>query len=195
MLEIEPYLEAIKEGDDAAAEEAIENFHDLSPSQIASFLEILQTLLVDSDPNSRWWAVRGLAALDDPRVIEPLLSTLNDPDASVRQCGVLGLRYHPHPKAIPALIKCLEDEDQLTVRLAVISLSVIGEATVPPLIKVLQQGNPVARSAVARALALIGDARAIPTLFSLLDDDSALVELWAAEGLDRLGVGMIFFKP
>jgi HEAT repeat protein len=46
-----------------------------------------------------------------------------------------------------------------------------------------------------RALALIGDQRSIPLLFEALDSDSMLMEYWANEGLERMGVGMIFYKP
>ena len=45
-----------------------------------------------------------------------------------------------------------------------------------------------------RALAMIGDQRAIGTLFTALDDPSAIVEYWADEGLVRMGIGMVFFK-
>jgi len=46
-----------------------------------------------------------------------------------------------------------------------------------------------------RALAKIGDQRAIPALFEALDDNSALIEYWASEGLEKMGVGMVFYKP
>jgi HEAT repeat protein len=48
---------------------------------------------------------------------------------------------------------------------------------------------------IARILALIGDTRAVPTLFHALDDDSALIRHWVDEGLERMGIGMAFFKP
>jgi len=32
-------------------------------------------------------------------------------------------------------------------------------------------------------------------LMKALEEDSALMEFWAQEGLERLGVGMLFFKP
>jgi HEAT repeat protein len=48
---------------------------------------------------------------------------------------------------------------------------------------------------LARALALIGDTAAIPALFRALDDESAIVAHWADEGLERLGVGQVYFRP
>lgn len=195
MSDIDPFLEALSSGSDAAVEEAIENFHKLSTPQASSVMNALLPLMKSPDPNTRWWAIRGLAALDDSRVVEHLLFALDDPEPMVRQCGALGLRLHPRPNAVPALIKRLEDEEHLVVNLAVDALVVIGEASVLPLIDVLQQGGQTARPAAARALAQISDPRAISALFSVLEDDSALVEHWAAEGLERMGVGMTFFKP
>jgi HEAT repeat protein len=58
----------------------------------------------------------------------------------------------------------------------------------------MESGSHIARLEAARALASIGDTRAIPALFDALDD-SALLEYWANEGLERMGVGMCFFSP
>jgi HEAT repeat protein len=46
-----------------------------------------------------------------------------------------------------------------------------------------------------RALALIADERSVPTLFDALDDDAILVNYWANEGLERLGIGIQFYSP
>jgi HEAT repeat protein len=59
----------------------------------------------------------------------------------------------------------------------------------------MQKGEHVARLEAVRALAKIGDERAIPALFDALDNDSALIEYWASEGLEKMGVGMVFYKP
>jgi len=60
---------------------------------------------------------------------------------------------------------------------------------------VLNSSPQAARLEAARALALIADQRAIPSLFQALDGESALLEYWANEGLERMGVGMAFFIP
>ena len=54
-------------------------------------------------------------------------------------------------------------------------------------------GTQSARLEPAPALALIGDPSAIPALFAALDEGSALLEHWASQGLERMGVGMKFF--
>ena len=53
----------------------------------------------------------------------------------------------------------------------------------------------LARLEAVRALSKIGDQRSIPALFECLDDSSALIEYWAGEGLEKMGVGMVFYKP
>jgi HEAT repeat protein len=75
------------------------------------------------------------------------------------------------------------------------ALVAIGSPAVPALLEVLQAGVHPARLEAVRALARIGDERAIPALFTALDDSSALIEYWANEGLERMGVGMVFYRP
>jgi HEAT repeat protein len=113
----------------------------------------------------------------------------------VRQCAALGLRLHPTLQAIAGLLNCLSDEDHLVVELSGDALAEIGEQAVLALITVVEDGNPKARLEAVRSLARIGDMRAIPVLFGVLDEGSALMEYWAAEGLERMGVGMVFYKP
>jgi HEAT repeat protein len=59
----------------------------------------------------------------------------------------------------------------------------------------MQKGEHITRLEAVRALAKIGDDCAIPALCEALDDNSALIEYWASEGLEKMGVGMVFYKP
>jgi HEAT repeat protein len=86
-------------------------------------------------------------------------------------------------------------QDALLARLAANALACTGADAVPALLEVLEKGEQALRLEAARALAHIGDERSIPALFKALDEDSALMEYWANEGLERMGVGMVFFKP
>jgi HEAT repeat protein len=113
----------------------------------------------------------------------------------VRQCAVLGLRQHPDAGCIAALARALGDEDPLVADLAVGALEAIGEPAVPALLDLMEKGAWAVRLKAVRALAMIGDERSIPALFAALDEDSALIEYWASEGLERMGVGMSFFTP
>jgi HEAT repeat protein len=103
------------------------------------------------------------------------------------------LRAHPDPAALPPLLAALEAGDRLLARLAGDALAALGSAAVPDLLHRLEAQSPLVRGETARALALIGDKRSIPALFSVLDDGSALVTIWAQEGLARMGVGMVYY--
>ena len=158
-------------------------------------LPALQELLHRPDPDLRWWATRALAEIDDPQVVSLLLESLQDPDALIRQCAALALRQQPSFQAVPGLAQALSDADRLLARLAADALITTGEGAVPALLEIMRHGPQAARLEAVRALAGIGDPRAIPALFDALDEDSALMEYWAGEGLERMGVGMTFFMP
>jgi HEAT repeat protein len=158
-------------------------------------LPILKEFLQDSNEDVRWWATRSLAEIRDPEVTPLLLQALHDPEPAVRQCAALALRYQADPRAIPPLIQALSLPDRLMARLAADALIATGDESVPALIEVMQNDSQTARLEAARALSEIGDPRAIPALFNALDEDSAILEHWAGEGLEKMGVGMVFFNP
>jgi HEAT repeat protein len=178
-------------GDDERAEAAARQVAAFAP-QI--FLD-LQGLLSSPQADSRWWAVRALAEIDDPRVPPLLQTALHDSDLTVRQCAALALRHQPDARAVPDLISMLDAEDRLLARLAADALVAIGEAAVPALLDVMGNAPQAARLEAIRALSRIGDHRSIPVLFAALDEASALVEYWADQGLERMGIGMVFYRP
>jgi HEAT repeat protein len=191
MPDLQSILGSLTSGDDQRAEAAIKEIAALGSDAVP----LLRRLLSSSEPDSRWWAVRALAEIPSPETPSLLLEALNDPDISVSQCAALALRRQPIPQAIPDLIATLDHPDRLLAHLAADALIAQGEAAVPDLLDALENGPPPVRLEAVRALALIEDQRAIPALFKILDEDSALLEYWAETGLDRMGVGMIFFKP
>ena len=189
------FLAELTSGDDERADAAVEKIAALGENCADDPIDVLQELQSLPDSEIRWWGVRALASISDPRVVSILIEALADEDAAVRQCAALGLRLHPTPQAIAGLIDCLSDEDHLVVELSADALAEIGEQAVPALITVVENENPKARLEAVRSLARIGDRRAIPVLFGVLDEGSVLMEYWAAEGLERMGVGMVFYKP
>jgi HEAT repeat protein len=178
-------------GEDERAEAALPQLAAWGPEAV----EVLQERLLNPQADVRWWAVRGLAEVQDEGVTELLVKALADSDQGVRWCAGLALRKHPSEKAIPALAGLLSDTDALTRRLAGDALVAIGSPAVQRLLEVMQYSELGARLEAARALAKIGDERAIPALFAALDDGSALIEYWANEGLEKMGLGMVFYKP
>lgn len=190
-MHLNELVEMLSNGDDQQTEAAVREFAAGGPSIIPD----LEDLLSAPDPDLRWWATRALAEIADERVPELLQSALQDADTAVQQCAALALRQQPSPKAIPDLIALLDHEDRLLARLAADALIAIGEAAVLDLLAVVNRGPQRARLEAIRVLAVIGDHRAIATLFEALDDPSSMVEYWADEGLERMGIGMVFYKP
>ncbi len=178
------------EAEDAAEAAAIE---------IAVFgndaLPALEELHASPKADSRWWATRTLALIADPRASTMLLESLKDTDPAVRQCAALAFREQPAPEAIPALVVALDDPDRMLSRLVADALIAAGDAAVPALIEVLKNGEQRAQGEAARALALIGDTRAIPVMFEVWENSSSIVQYWIEEGFRRMGVGMTFFTP
>ncbi len=167
--------------------------------EIAAFgreaLPALESLLASENADHRWWFTRTLALIADPRASTMLLESFQDTDVAVRQCAALALKEQPTPEAIPALIIALDDTDRLLSRLAGDALIAQGEVAVPALIEILEKGEQRQQGDAARALALIGDTRAIPVMFEVWERGSILVQHWIEQGFERMGVGMTFFNP
>jgi HEAT repeat protein len=184
-------LADLASGDEARAEAAIAKL----PSFGSGILAGLRELLSSDEPDARWWAARALAEVPHPETPALLVQALHDPDPGVRQCAALALRHQTSPQTVPDLVAMLSSQDRLLALLVADALVAVGKEAVPALLEVMQNGSHSARLEAARALALIGEPSSIPALFEALDDRSALVTYWAEEGLNRMGVGMTFFKP
>lgn len=124
-----------------------------------------------------------------------LIDALHDRHPTVRQAAALALRLRPLADAIPALITCLADEDRLLARLAGDALAACGSAATGALQQAAGDPEPAVRIGAVRALALNDDPGASAALYAALDDASGMVEHWATEGLERRGLGMVYFAP
>jgi len=193
MPELKALIQQLTSGEDDQAEAAAQAIHQFGRRALFE----IEPLLSDSNADVRWWAVRALAGLRDmPEVDDLLQNALHDLDPAVRQCAALGFSTHPSADMVPELIECLSSKDQLLARLAANALIVIGSDAVPALIDVMERGPQIARLEAVKALAEIGDERAIPIFFrAIKDGDSQLIEYWSDVGLEKLGIGMTFFKP
>lgn len=120
---------------------------------------------------------------------------LVDPNLEVRQCAALGLRLRPDPHAISSLLDLLCEPDPLASLLAGDALAALGAPVVKPLMGCLESAPPQVRLYAVRALASMRAAHSVPALFAALSDPSLSVEFWANEGLERMGIGMIFYQP
>lgn len=191
MPNLESLIAKLTSGDDEVAESSVEKIAALGESALPALFDLINS----TDDETRWWALRILAVIPHPMVPPRLQVALHDPDPAVRQCAALGLSQQPSVEAIPDLITLLEAEDRLLARLGSDALIAIGSPALPALIATLKNGPQPASIEAARALALIGDKDAIAALFQAWQEGSAMIQHWAEDGLDRMGVGMQFFAP
>jgi HEAT repeat protein len=189
-------LEDLTSGDEARAEAAVSPLIELGEDAIPALLELTRS----PDVDTRWWGLRVLAASPHLRT-EWLLPFLNDPAPEVRQCAALGLAGKPDEAAVEPLVRALSDEDSMVATLAANALVKIGSPSVPSLIETVKRpvdeeaGSQSSRIHALRALAEIRDHRAIPVMMQVMQEDSALLQHWAQEGLERLGLDMVYIKP
>ena len=131
----------------------------------------------------------ALAQVPTPELIDALAGA----DPEVRACAIYALGSRP--ESVLALSACLADPSQFIARTAADALQRIGQPAVPTLVEALKNNAAQVRGLAARALAHIKDTSAIPALFNALEDESAFVQYWADEALERMGVGQVYFKP
>ena len=190
MLSLEELLADLTSGDETRAENAVPALVELGEGAFPA----LRDLLASPDVDQRWWALRMLAQSPRART-EWLLPLLDDPAPEVRQAAALGLCSHPDEAAIRPLIRALSDGNSMVSDLARSALVVIGKPAVPSLLEVPRDAPQRARINALRALAEIVDYAAIPALMAALGEDSAMLQHWAEEGLERLGLNMVYLKP
>jgi len=188
--QLQNLLTDLTSGDEDRAESAVSNLIELGEEAIPSLLDLTRS----SNMDSRWWALRTLAGSPHCRTdwLIPFLS--NDPAPEIRQCAALGLAGKPDESATQPLVHALSDDDSMVASLAVNALVKIGKTAVPSLIETVKGGTQSARIHALRALAEIKDHRAIPIMMDVMQEDSVLLQHWAKEGLDRLGLDMVYIK-
>ncbi|RPI82070.1 MAG: hypothetical protein EHM41_19260 [Chloroflexi bacterium] len=190
MEEIQSLIAELLSGDDERAQAAVKKIAGCGPDAIPP----LKVLMESPDADTRWWATWALSQVDDPEVPCMLRPMLRDPEMSVRECAALALRENACEKAVPELVDAMNSPDAFLSHIAAIALAALGERATPSLIKVVEEGPHHAQLNALRALATIGDPQSIPALMKVLENDSVLMEYWANEGLDKIGVGMQFFQ-
>ncbi len=196
MNTLESLLNDLTSGDEARAEAAVAPLIGMGEEAVPALLDLIRS----SDVDSRWWGLRVLAAMPQLQT-EWLVPFLSDPAPEVRQCAALGLAAKPDESAVEPLVRALNDEDSMVATLAANALVKTGSTAVPSLIEAVTRqtgeaaGSQSQRIHALRALAEIRDHRAIPVMMQVMQEDSALLQHWAQEGLERLGLDMVYIKP
>lgn len=189
-IKMKDLLAELTSGDDERAEQAIPAIVDAGAAAIPALLELTHS----ENTDTRWWAVRALAASPHTQTSD-LIPTLNDSNPEVRAAAALALSQHPGEEAVSALAQSLRDSDPLAAGLAANALVKIGKAAVPSLIEAAKDGEQGIRILALRALSELRDHRAIPVMMQCIQEDSAVLGYWAQMGLERLGLDMVYIKP
>jgi HEAT repeat protein len=187
---LESLLNDLTSGDETRADSAVTPLIEIGEEAVPALLDLTRS----SDVDSRWWALRVLAASPHSKT-EWMIPFLSDPAPEVRQCAALALAAKPDESAVEPLVRALGDEDSMVAGLAANALVKTGGPAVPSLIDTVKTGPQSQRIHALRALAEIRDHRAIPVMMQVMQEDSALLEHWAQEGLERLGLDMVYIKP
>jgi HEAT repeat protein len=189
---LQALLADLTSGDEIRAEQAVPALLELGMDVIPALMELAHA----PEPDSRWWALRTLAQSPHCQTewLLPFLAT--DPAPEVRQCAALGLMVNADESAVSPLVQALSDPDTMTATLAMNALIKLGKCSVPALIECVQNKSvQSARILALRALAEIRDHRAIPVMMQVMEEESVLLQHWAKEGLERLGLDMVYIKP
>ena len=190
MSSLQELIGDLTSGNESRAEKAVPGLIALGEEALPA----LRDLTGSSESDHRWWSLRVLAQSPQAKA-EWLVPFLSDPAREVRQCAALGLAIKPGESAVQPLVQSLSDEDSMVSSLAVNALVKIGSPAVPALLEVVKNARQSARIHALRALAEIRDHRAIPIMMKVMEEDSVLLQHWAKEGLDRLGLDMVYIKP
>ena len=185
-------LADLTSGDDERAERSIIPLIEFGNAAIQPLLDLTQS----SDSNNRFWAVRALSA--SPHVLTShLIPLLSDSVSDVRAAAALAILNHPNEEAVPALIQTLYDKDSVTANLAGNALAKIGKPATASLLQVMEEAETNVRITAIRALVEIKDHRAIPIMMKCLnnENESAVIQYWAVQGLDKLGLDMVYINP
>ena len=183
-------LQELTSGDDERAERAIPTIVELGSAALPALRELTRS----ENADTRWWAIRALAAAPQTQTSDLLLH-LSDSNAEIRAAAALALSHHPGEEALTALTQALGDSDPLTAGLAANALVKLGDAAVPDLIEAAKEGRQAVRILALKALAELRDHRAIPVMMKCIQENSAALGYWAQLGLERLGLDMVYIKP
>ncbi len=115
-------------------------------------------------------------------------ATAKDSDYPTRQAAVNKLIADHGEYAVPALLEKLGDkqDDEAQVQ-AIAALQQIRTAAVLPLIEALKSSNDTAVQNAAAVLLLVGDARALPAMVQMSNDDRSTVRDIARKFVTKVG--------
>jgi len=181
---VQPLIRTLRDSDRAVREAATSSLTTLGQPAVLSLGFCLQ------DPNLQVQeaAASILATIADEQVYEPLLSALLNPNWIVRMSAAKGLTRLKDARAIDTLIVVLQDKVPAVREEACRTIQAIGEASISPLLKKLQDPNWRIRLRAVEALSLLKPQAAVAPLMNLVANDSdSAVRQDAIRALGEIG--------
>lgn len=158
---IEPLIAMLHDRESAVRKRAVDALGKVGDSRV---VDPLIKTLDDNDADVRLSVVYALAALGDNLAVDPLIAALKDTDKRVRRGAAKVLGSMGDDRAIAPLVKLVESAQTDMHDLAIQALSQLGNKGIEALVRLLKVQDENIRLDVARALARIGDTRAIEPL-------------------------------
>jgi HEAT repeat protein len=181
---VQPLIRSLRDSDRAVREAAAASLTTLGQPAVLS----LGFCLNDPNLQVQETAASILATIADEQVFEPLLSALLNPNWIVRMSAAKGLTRLKDPRAIDTLIVVLQDKVPAVREEACRTIQAIGEASIPPLLKGLQDPNWRIRLRAVEALSLLKPQVAVAPLMNLVANDSdTAVRQDAVRALGKIG--------
>lgn len=175
----------------------VECLPELDSAQQKQITRLLLQLTEDGVETVQRQAVLALEKrLDDPEVLQRLLTVLEQGSVAVRAAAARSLgRFRATPQQpertaqiLAALQKALKDPSLTVVAEATESIGATGAPQAPLILaELLRHPSEGVRQAAARALEPIADERVLPTLQQALADHAASVRFHVVGALGRIG--------
>lgn len=189
VVAIEPLRAILKEESVAYRKGVAQALGNISDSKA---VELLSTLLYDSDTTVRVTAIESLEKIGSREAVASLNELFDDPETAhqpvVREAVVRALGSLGESSVVEPLIEILSTTKKS--RMPIINQLVMSgdERAVLPLITLLKDKLDRNRVAAAHALGAIGDLRAVePLITAIKEDRMSSVHLAAADALIKIG--------
>jgi HEAT repeat protein len=151
-------------------------------------VRLLFDALADPSPRVAHAAVSAILTLGTAETEALALEAVRSNRAGARRHAIRLLGAFGFASAFEPLRQAINDPDRRIAELAVSGLAMIDDPRVDDVLgKVARSNNDACRSAVMRAAAHRGGARAIKLVINGLEDPAAWVRYYATQGLGRIG--------
>lgn len=203
MAHLDSFLNAVTNGNEDEAEKQSQL---LTADDCAGLMTIVTRGESEANRNEHvnhdllWWAIRGLAVCGDRAALPALTPMLTTTDGECRAATLLAIAHigqrmdeaercvHVTASLTNLMAQLFLDENAYVRQAAADAFAMLGPVTMKTLGHGLATFPEGARVRIAYSLRKMKSMDAAPLLFQLLNDSNYLVQSYAYEALDELGL-------